>query len=261
MATNKKDKPHDRPHVKIGWIPIGVPRPIDSLVVNRNSPVKKRSTLKLKLWILNVSNWSKMEGGDRWHHPTYRKRWLPRNFLQARELCQSWKQELDYKNQTNPSHKIFWFEIDSGDHWDPHLRSFRFSNVLSTVESVESFMREMRNHPGNPFPSRRISLNCHLNEDVEVPFWEDDWTEYWTSAFLLLDTFGSHVHFADIWFCERDEIQPEQLAMDTQVRLRECLRRLPNLKQVKVSRADKSPFLENWIRDYYRRNPLPRWNT
>ncbi|ODM91132.1 hypothetical protein Ocin01_15553 [Orchesella cincta] len=126
---------------------------------------------------------------------------LPQNFLQGRELCQSWKEELDYKNQTNPSYTSFFFEIDSGHHWDPHIRSFQFRNVLSTVESVESFMREMRNHPGNPFPSRRISLHCHLNEDVDVPFWDDDWTEYWTSAFLLLDNFG-HTFILDIWFSE-----------------------------------------------------------
>ncbi|ODM86597.1 hypothetical protein Ocin01_20085 [Orchesella cincta] len=50
---------------------------------------------------------------------------LPQNFLQGRELCQSWKEELDYKIQTNPPTRFF-FEIDSGHHWDPHSRSFQF---------------------------------------------------------------------------------------------------------------------------------------
>ncbi|ODM78596.1 hypothetical protein Ocin01_20180, partial [Orchesella cincta] len=163
---------------------------------------------------------------------------LPQNFLQGRELCQTWKEELDYKNQTDPSHTRFF-------HRDHDRRPM--VNVLSTVESVESFMREMRNHPGNPFPSRAISLRCHKNEDVEVPFWDDDWTEYWTSAFLLLDNFGRHVHFADIWFTEWDELQMEQLVMDIHVRLRECLLRLPNLKHVKFSCVDKSPVMENLI--------------
>ncbi|ODM90738.1 hypothetical protein Ocin01_15944, partial [Orchesella cincta] len=148
------------------------------------------------------------------------------NLLLGRELCQSWKEELEYKIQTNPSHTSLYFEIDSGQHWIPDLRSFRFRSVLSTVEKVESFMREMTNNPGNPFPARSIDLHCNFSEEVEGPEW--------------------------------NELQPEQLTMDSHVQLRECLLRLPNLKQVRFSKMDKSLLLENWIRDYYRLNPLPR---
>ncbi|ODM87678.1 hypothetical protein Ocin01_19004 [Orchesella cincta] len=134
------------------------------------------------------------------------------NLLLGRELCQSWKEELEYKIQTNPSHTSLYFEIDSGQHWIPDLRSFRFRSVLSTEKSG--------------------------NEEVEGPVRDDDWTAYWTSVFLLLDNFGPHVHFADIWFSEWNELQPEQLTMDSHT---QSVAALEHLETVQLNSA--SPAL------------------
>ncbi|ODM90697.1 hypothetical protein Ocin01_15987 [Orchesella cincta] len=134
-------------------------------------------------------------------HPSLSKR-FSENLLLGRELCQSWKEELEYKIQTNPSHTSL-FEIDSGQHWI----------LISAPSGLGAFCRQRWR-----------------------PVRDDDWTAYWTSVFYSWIILG-HTFILDIWFSEWDELQPEQLTMDTHV--------------------DKSP-LENWIRDYYRLNPLPR---
>ncbi|ODM90146.1 hypothetical protein Ocin01_16537 [Orchesella cincta] len=146
------------------------------------------------------------------------------NFLRSREFCQSWKEEIDYQNQTHGSNLSFYFEIASEK-----------GRLL-----MKNFFHYAKDH-----------------EDVT-----EYWRDYWKSIRLLLEQFGSHVHFAQICFDDGDDIWADNELgnLEGQAQLRECLLRLPNLKKVVIFGELGSPFLEDEIREFYRVNPLPRWS-
>ncbi|ODM89011.1 hypothetical protein Ocin01_17673 [Orchesella cincta] len=182
----------------------------------------------------------------------------------ARELCQSWKEGLDHQNQTHGSNTNLYFEMASCEdphQWYPCRRSLLCGTLLIFLDDVQRFMEDMKSHPENPFPGRSIHLCCSFQEDNDPlgEAWDGVWREYWSNTYLLLEKFGSHVHFADIMFNEDEEYEQLHLDdMEVQARLRGCLLRLPNIKQLHTCSENKTPLLEEEISEYYRRNPLPR---
>ncbi|ODM86556.1 hypothetical protein Ocin01_20126 [Orchesella cincta] len=163
-----------------------------------------------------------------------------RNSLESRELCQAWK---------NPNESLF----SNASHFRQP------ENAFGNSEKVQGFMEEMRGHPGNPFLTRSIDL-CYSGQENRGGDRGVLWREYITNVDLLLEEFGSHVHFAEICFNEDEELLAQLNLQGPEIDglLREWLILLPNVKQLCISGERHSPLADQEIREYYRLNPLPR---
>ncbi|CAL8129387.1 unnamed protein product [Orchesella dallaii] len=107
----------------------------------------------------------------------------------------------------------------------------------------------MENHPGNPFPTRKIHVELpDESKNVDTEFIDD----FWTVVVLLLEMFGNHVHYATI-----SMDGSETLGFGNLINIRSCLRHLPNLRGLKLL-SFELPGNNAVFNDFYRRDPLPQ---
>ncbi|CAL8122070.1 unnamed protein product [Orchesella dallaii] len=142
--------------------------------------------------------------------------------LQCRQISKGWNHELDEQQASHPFHYHLEYIVNLDV-----LPITKTTNTFLTLEDIEKFMTEMKNHPGNPFPGRNIEITTpeSLGSTREHKILCKN---YWRSAIQLLNLFGKHVRHLSIDF------RAVKLGMENVAILRNILLQVPNLQVLKI---------------------------
>ncbi|ODM88247.1 hypothetical protein Ocin01_18435 [Orchesella cincta] len=174
---------------------------------------------------------------------------LPQNaLLQSRELCRSWSKELDSQVQTLPSNFYLDIELATAE----RVLEVRQRNVFNTSEQIQTFLKEMEGHTGNPFPGRTLILEPHDPRHLGSHERNRICTNYWRSVNDLVNgmepmfiklalPFGVTATIIDL------------TRLEVLAAVGNCLN-LPHVKLLYIEGQTGLP--QTQIRNYFHTNPL-----
>ncbi|CAL8124716.1 unnamed protein product [Orchesella dallaii] len=203
--------------------------------------------------------------------PVLLKRLSLEDCLSCRLVCRKWKKGVDTVLDNHPSRVNVPDEhtrenafplrfINAVD--DPNISTGRlfgdFGMVISRFWTFftyrdkidRNFMEEMNSHCGNPFVGRNLKMRVTLPQ------------EYVISARTVLERFGTHIWYARLRFDDSMRTQAEMEEFPVEIRIRDALSLLPNLKSLCLDvciheRTEALSSLEIRARNYFQRHPLP----
>lgn len=159
-------------------------------------------------------------------------KYLGRNdVLKCRKICSQWKSTVDEYLEHLP-----YVSPDDAPASTKSLINWYF--WPNTPAMITDFLQNNSSNTNNAFVLRRLRLGKDYNSVDDI----DELAEYWTNVQLLLATFGSHV-----WCCK---FSFEETSVSLIYILRGCLGRLPNIKSLDVSYADRGSCFGGSFRRY-----------
>ncbi|CAL8124714.1 unnamed protein product [Orchesella dallaii] len=202
--------------------------------------------------------------------PVLLKRLSLEDCLSCRLVCRKWKKGVDTVLDNHPSRVNlpddhtrryafplrFINAVDSPNFSTGRLFGnfgmviCRFSTFIIHRDKIDrNFMEEMNSHRGNPFVGRSLKMRVNFPQ------------EYVISARTVLERFGTHIWYARLRFDDSMRTQAEMEEFPVEIRIRDALSLLPNLKSlcldVCIIEQEVLSGLEIRAQNYFQRHPLP----
>ncbi|ODM90734.1 hypothetical protein Ocin01_15950 [Orchesella cincta] len=143
--------------------------------------------------------------------------------LESRKICRFWSQATDHQYRERRSDPLRLVE-------DP--RPPVYTNRFHSTESMQKFMVEMENHPGNPFPWGNLQFQWNPPDDWrQQPEFDkiSHCRTYWTLVLSILRKFGSEVEYCRLIIGDSSILVEEMAEF-----LRNILPNLPKLKRLAI---------------------------